>query len=655
MPADSLKSSPDMKRCRRYELPMQDFVNGFLPNRLGRWRRLASEIVERSDALSSVSEAELRKLGLDLRWRAKSGIDLRRLMPEAFALIRETARRTLHMAHYPVQIMGAVAIFEGGLAEMHTGEGKTLTALMPTFLRALPGRGSHVVTVNDYLAQRDADWMRAAYELGGLSVGCIQTPQATDERREQYARDITYGTAKELGFDFLRDRLRADAASAGTGDEPLVQRGHYFALVDEADSVLIDDARTPLIIAMTEPNRPAMVELYRWCAQHAPTLKIHDDFEYDPHKRESVLTEAGCRRIVLSRKPAQVAAIEPEQIYRQMELALTAVVAFIRDRDYVIHDDEIVIVDESTGRMMEGRKWQQGLHQAIEAKEQILITAKTQAAAQVTVQRFFRQYAHVGGMTGTALPVRREMWRTYKMKVTAIPTHRPCIRTGLASRVFATWQAKAEAIAEEIEAMLAAGRSVLVGTPSIEASERLSRLFTERAIQHHVLNARFLKEEAAIVSQAGRKGLVTVATNMAGRGTDIILEDDVRQQGGLHVVATEIHSSARIDRQLIGRSARQGDPGSYRFFVSLEDELLRCLRPDQLARHQARAAAFANANRGRLELPGEFLSIFHKAQRQLEKLHARHRKQLLKYEDERFKSHRQMGLEPFLELIDDAS
>ncbi|MGE5194248.1 MAG: translocase [Deltaproteobacteria bacterium] len=641
----------EIRRSPPYMLAsLQTFVEDHLRSPLARWRELADEIVARSNDQRGMSDAELKKLGLDLRWRAKSGADLSRLMPEAFALAREAARRTLGMAHYPVQIMGAIAIFEGGLAEMQTGEGKTLTALMPTYLRALSGRGSHVVTVNDYLAQRDADWMRPAYELGGVSVGCIQTPQSTDERRVQYARDVTYGTAKELGFDFLRDRLRLDSAKSGTPDESPVQRGHYFALVDEADSVLIDDARTPLIISMTEPNRPAMVELYRWAAEFSQTLTLPNEFEYDPHKRTAVLTEAGCRRILLARKPGVVAGIETEQVYRQVERALTALLAFVLDRDYVIHDGEIIIVDESTGRMMEGRKWQQGLHQAIEAKEKIEITPRTLAAAQVTVQRFFRQYAHVGGMTGTALSVRGEMRHTYRMSVTAIPTHRPNIRAALAPRVFATWNAKGTAIADEIETMLEQGRSVLVGTPSIEASERLSRLLTGRALPHVVLNARFLKEEAGIVSQAGRKGQITIATNMAGRGTDIILDDDVRQNGGLHVIATEIHTSARIDRQLVGRSARQGDPGSYRFFVSLEDELLRCLTPEQLARLRARAAAV-----GRPELPAEFLKVFYRAQRMLERLHGRNRKMMLKYEDQRFKSHRQMGLDPFLELIDDAS
>jgi len=629
---------------------MNSLVHGLQTVRLARWRRMAAEILARSDTLQNHTDLDLKRLGRDLQWRAKSGVELRTLIPEGFALIREAARRTLGMSHYPVQIMGAIAIFEGGLAEMQTGEGKTLTAVMPTFLRALVGRGSHVITVNDYLAQRDADTMRPAYEMGGVSVGCIQNPQSTDERRVEYACDVTYGTAKELGFDFLRDRLRQDAANAGTPDEAVVQRGHYFVLVDEADSVLIDDARTPLIISTTEPNRPAQLELFTWCAKVAPTLAFHRDFEYDPHKRESTLTEDGCRHLLLMQKPHLVATIETEQLYKQIERALTAQLGFILDREYVIHDGEIVIVDESTGRMMEGRKWQQGLHQAIEAKEQIEITERTLAAAQVTVQRFFRQYAFVGGMSGTAHMVRRETRKTYRMPVTVIPTHRPCIRRGLPSRVFATWDQKADAVVGEIKEMIEAGRSVLVGTPSIEASEKLSRRLTALALPHQVLNARFLKEEADIVSQAGRSGRISIATNMAGRGTDIILDPDVRENGGLHVIATEIHSSARIDRQLVGRSARQGDPGSFRFFLSLEDELLRCLQPKKLARIRSKAAAV-----GRAELPDDFLRVFYRAQRQLERLNARHRKLLLKHEDQRFKSHRRMGLDPFLELIDDAS
>ncbi|MBS0260945.1 MAG: translocase [Planctomycetes bacterium] len=631
-------------------MALPKLLDQFQSTRLARWRKLTAEVIARSDAMSAWHDTELRNRGLELQWQAKSGSDLSKMLPEAFALIREAARRSLKMAHYPVQVMGAIAIFEGGMAEMQTGEGKTLTALMPAYLRSLPGRGAHVVTVNDYLAERDAALMKPAYESVGLSVGCILNPLSTDDRRAQYACDITYGTAKELGFDFLRDRLRIDAKKNAGGTEEPVQRGHYFALVDEADSVLIDDARTPLIIATEEPDRPSRLELFEWCAKTAPTLLLHQDFEFDPHKREATLTDEGCRKVVLLPKPGLVATIETEQIYRQIERALTALLGFLHDRDYVIHDGEIVIVDESTGRMMEGRKWQQGLHQAIEAKEHVEITARTLAAAQVTVQRFFRQYAFVGGMTGTAAAVRREVRKTYRMPVTVIPTHKPCIRQVLPTRVFATWDAKAAAIVEETEQMLDQGRAVLIGTPSIEASERLSRELQLRGHPHKVLNARFLKEEAEIVSKAGRARTITIATNMAGRGTDIILDQDVRQAGGLHVIATEIHSSARIDRQLVGRSARQGDPGSYRFYLSLEDELLRCLETEVVLRLRERAKSV-----GTEELPIEYTKTFHKAQRLLEKLGLRNRKMLLKLEDQRFKSHRRMGLDPFLELIDDHS
>ncbi|MCY2966310.1 MAG: translocase, partial [Planctomycetota bacterium] len=417
----------------------------------------------------------------------------------------------------------------------------------------------------------------------------------------------------------------------------------------EADSVLIDDARTPLIISTEEATPPAFLALYKWGAAIAPSLVPEEHFQYDPHKRDAVLTESGCRKVLLSPRPALVGRHEPEQMYRQVERALTAQFGFVRDRDYVINEDEEVqIIDESTGRMMEGRKWQQGLHQAIEAKEVIPITDRTMAAAQVTVQRFFRQYAFLGGMTGTGWSVRKEVKKTYRLRVSVVPTHKPCIRKGLPSRVFATWNEKTHAVVEEIERLVAQGRAILIGTPSVAASESLSAQLHERKVIHQLLNARKLSEEAAIVSHAGRAGKVTIATNMAGRGTDILLDDDVKANGGLHVIATEMHSSARIDRQLVGRSARQGDPGSFQFFVSLEDELLAGLTPAELKKHQARAAALGGG-----ELPADFLKIFERSQRRLEKLHLKNRKLMLKQEDQRFKNHVGMGLDPFLELIDD--
>lgn len=614
-------------------------------------RNLVAEIIAASDQLQSETEENLRWRGIDLKWLARSGVELDELLVKSYSLMREACRRTLKMAHYPVQIEGAIAIFQGGLAEMQTGEGKTLTAVLPTYLRALTGQGCHVVTVNDYLAFRDADLNRPAFELLSMTVGCIQTPQGTDERRAHYSRDVTYGTSKELGFDFLRDRLRLDDAddpARAAGAERPVQRGHYFALVDEADSVLIDDARTPLIISTEEPTPPAFLALYEWGSHMAPELVPEEHFLYDPHKRDAVLTEAGCRKVLLSPRSNLVSRHEPEQIYRQVERALTAQYAFQRDRDYVINDDqEIQIIDESTGRMMEGRKWQQGLHQAIEAKEKVPITDRTMSAAQVTVQRFFRQYRHLGGMTGTAWSVKKEVQRTYKMRVSVIPTHRPCIREGLAPRVFATWMDKAQAVVAEVERMVV-NRAVLIGTPSVAASEQLSRLLSERSIIHQLLNARKLSEEAHIISLAGRRGHVTIATNMAGRGTDILLDDNVRESGGLHVIATEMHSSARIDRQLVGRSARQGDPGSFQFFLSLDDELLDCLSPRELERLRKQAQST-----GQAELPPSFLRVFTRAQKRTEKLHLRNRRMMLKQEDQRFEHHLQMGLDPFLELIDD--
>lgn len=614
--------------------------------RLSRCRALADQVVQRANEFQEKTDADLRRLASELRWRVKSGEDLSAIVTTAYALMHQSCRRTLGLTFYPVQIMGALALFEGGIVEMQTGEGKTLTALMPVFLRALAGKGCHVVTVNDYLASRDAEWSRPAYELLGMTVGCVETPMDPDARKPQYACDITYATSKELGFDFLRDRLRQDAD--GKPDGPgIVQRGTYSALIDEADSVLIDDARTPLIIAVSQPVEPAMVDLYRWGARTADKLESGSDYQFDPQRRTAWLTVAGCRRVLLMSAPASLKSIDTEQIYRQVERALTARFGFALDRDYVIVEDEIVIVDESTGRMMDGRKWQEGLHQAIEAKEQLTITPKTQSAAQITVQRFFRQYTHLAGMTGTGVQVAGELNRTYKLHVTVVPTHRPCLRQGLPARVFATREAKLHAVAVEIDILVKAGRAVLVGTPSVEASERLSVLLRELDVDHQILNARFHKIEADIVSQAGQRGRVTIATNMAGRGTDIKLDPDVAASGGLHVIATEMHSSYRIDRQLVGRSARQGDPGTFQFFLSLEDELLLCLPSPRLKEIRRRASPDAQG-----ELPARWLKLFQRTQRLLERQHAKQRRAMLKAEQKRTETYEKMGLDPYLEMTE---
>lgn len=626
--------------------------------RRARWRAAAEEIIARSEKLRELNDEELLRAGREIRWRAKADVSLEQLLPEAFALVRESARRALGYQHYAVQILGAMAMFEGHVAEMQTGEGKTLTATLAAFLRALPGRGSHVITVNDYLAERDKRIMGPVYERLGLTVGCITAPMQTDERRDAYAKDITYGTAKELGFDFLRDRLRMGAGTqddgrartrrkARQGEDP-VQRGHYFALIDEADSILIDEARTPLIIGLTMPNTAATVNLLRWSQRATHHLSANVDFVFEPERRTAYLTDTGCRKVLLMAKPSLLDTIDAERMYKNVEQALTSRYGFQRDRDYVVADDKIVIVDESTGRQMDGRKWQDGLHQAVEAKELVPITAATGQAARVTVQSFFREYVHIGGMTGTAWQARRELKRSFQMSVSVIPTHRPNIRTGAPPRIFATMQAKREAVIAEILSLHAKRRAILVGTPSVEASEALGESLKERGIAHRILNARYHEQEAMIVSHAGHAGHVTIATNMAGRGTDIELESEVRANGGLHVIATEMHSSKRIDRQLIGRAARQGDPGSYQFFLSLDDELLRCLKLEK--RESLKRRAVAEAVQG--ELSGSWISVFERTQRFLERMHRKQRKDLLRQERQRTESHKKMGLDPFLELTE---
>ncbi len=639
---------------------VKDFTNGLgssARGRIARWRATAHRVLKKSQQYKTLSDEELMTAGRDIRWRSKTGIPLRDLLEECFALGVEASRRAKNMEQYPVQIMGGIALFEGGVAEMQTGEGKTLTAVLPTLIRALPGKGSHVVTVNDYLAERDCEEMAPIYGALGMSVGCILTPMETDERRENYARDVTYGTAKEFGFDLLRDRLRQGVAaegqkrrtffSAAGGQEAPVQRGHYSVLIDEADSILIDEARTPLIIGLTMPNDAATVSLFRWCHRAVAHLEPNQDFVYEPERRSAYLTDPGCRKVLLLGKPALIDAIDTERIYKHVEQALTAKFAFHRDRDYVVVDNEIAIVDESTGRVMDGRKWQDGLHQSIEAKELVPITAASGEAARITVQNFFKLYTNISGMTGTATQAGREIRRVYQMKVTAIPTHRPCIRQPYPTRIFATLEAKRRAIIDEVERLMNEDRAVLIGTPSVDASEALGLMLRDRGIPLDILNARFFEQEAEIVKKAGQCGKVTVATNMAGRGTDIKLSEELRKAGGLQVLATEMHSSKRIDRQLVGRAARQGDPGGFQTFLSLEDELLRCLTPEKQA--SLRKKAFPDKHG---ELSRGWLRFFTKTQRYLERLHYKQRRDMLKQDKHRSQQYLRMGLDPCLELTE---
>jgi len=633
------------------ETLFSSLLNPWTQGRLRSYRALADRVIARSLELAELPDDELTLLGRKINWQARTGTSLRRLLPEAFALVREASRRVLGMAHFPVQIMGGIALFEGRIAEMQTGEGKTLTAALPTYLHALAGRGCHVITTNDYLSSRDAELLGPMYRRLGLSVGHVGADSKPDERRAAYRNDITYGTAQEIGFDFLRDRLQQDPGmlSMPVEEDPsLVQRGHHFALIDEADSILLDEARTPLIIGLEQINDPATVSLFRWCRRVIRSLVRDVDYTFEPEHRRADLTEAGCRNVLLWSKSALLHSIDTERIYQHVEHALTAEFGFQRDRDYVVVKDVVQIVDESTGRIMDGRKWQLGLHQSIEAKERLPITAATGEAARVTLQSFFRLYTHVAGMTGTARTVRRELHHVYRRKVVVIPTHRPSLRNGLPPRVFATMQAKRMAVVDEILRRRDIGQPVLVGTPSVAASEALGELLNERLVPHQILNAYLHEKEAELMSHAGEVGMITIATNMAGRGTDIRVDAAARAVGGLHVIATEMHSSARIDRQLIGRAARQGDPGSYQFFLSLEDELFHCRTPEQQARLRSRARPDRHG-----ELPGRrWMRRFRATQRYLEKLHARSRRDLLRQEKQRSLAYRQMGLDPCLELTE---
>lgn len=624
--------------------------------RLRSWRQQARQVERSAKTSAGLSEAQLRRRVQELRWEARGGKDLARILAESYGLVMVAAQRALGFSQYPVQIMASVGLYEGHIIEMQTGEGKTLAATMPCVLRALPGWGSHVVTANDYLASRDAERMGKVYAELGLTCGCVLDQMSDDDRRAAYDCDITYGTATQLGFDFLRDRLKIGAdslldAPSGPGQRPhpeAVQRGHYSALVDEADSVLIDDAVTPLLIGLAQENTLASLGLFAWCRDVVSDLRPDVDFIYEAHKRQAWLTDDGCRRILLRAKPPALDTVHVERIYEQVETALVAHVGLRRDRDYLVSQGEVVIVDESLGRKMVGRKWQRGLHQMVESKERLNVTDNTVHAAQVTIQTFFQRYRHLCGMTGTAIPARSEFRKVYRRRVTPVPTHRPCLRQALPSRVFSTQLAKWRAAAEIIAQLRDAGRAVLVGTPSIEESEALSAILREADVPHQTLNAHQDAREAEIISQAGSSGQVTIATNMAGRGTDILINDQVRAAGGLHVIATAMHTAARIDRQLVGRAARQGDPGSFQFLLSLQDLLLETLP----ARTKSRIAS-ASKSAGDRELSASWLRTFRRAQRIHEGRDRKNRKELLKGERKRNEQAHKLGIDPIIEGQED--
>ena len=579
--------------------------------KLKKYGPVVAQINALEPEVSALSDEALRARTEDLRARVAAGTPLDDLIPEAFATVREAAKRTIGQRHFDVQMIGGMVLNDGRIAEMKTGEGKTLVATLPVYLNALTGKGVHVVTVNDYLAKRDAAWMGAIYEFLGLKVGCIVHDLSDPQRREQYAADVTYGTNNEFGFDYLRDNMKYAASE-------MVQRGHSFAIVDEVDSILIDEARTPLIISGPLDDRS---ELYVTIDKFIPQL-VEGDFELDEKTRAVTLTEAGNEHVeqLLMKadllKGESLYDIENVTVVHHVQQALRAHKLFQRDRDYIVKNDEVVIIDEFTGRMMQGRRYSEGLHQALEAKEHVAIQPENQTLATITFQNYFRLYEKLAGMTGTAATEADEFMDIYGLDVVEVPTNMDMIRDDEDDEVYRTAQEKYRAIITLIKDAVKRGQPMLVGTTSIEKSELLSSLLKKDKVPHQVLNARYHEQEARIIAQAGVPGAITIATNMAGRGTDIqlggnpdmliddwlaaetekgneptaeqiakkrkeIAEDVARKKaqaldaGGLYVVGTERHESRRIDNQLRGRSGRQGDPGRSRFFLSLEDDLMR--------------------------------------------------------------------------------
>jgi preprotein translocase subunit SecA len=558
--------------------------------------RMAAEIHEVERELERLDDDALKARAGDLKARARDGEDLDELLVESFALTRIAAARSIAMSHFDVQLVGGIVLHQGKIAEMKTGEGKTLVASLPLVLNALSGRGAHLVTVNDYLARRDAGWMGPIYHLLGLSVGVVipgppgqpppgyvYDPDYLDEshpdprlqhlrpvsRREAYLCDITYGTNNEFGFDYLRDNSAIDPAQR-------VQRELNYAIVDEVDSILIDEARTPLIIsAPAEESTDKYYEFARYAARLEPEVDYIVELKY----KSASLTEEGINKIQRLTGIKNIYDLEHAIEAHQLNQALKARALYERERDYLVINGEVVIVDEFTGRTMPGRRWSDGLHQAIEAKEGLRVQQEMRTLATITLQNYFRLYGKLAGMTGTALTEAEEFDKIYGLTVVEIPTNKPMRRTDHPDVIYKTETSKFEAVIDEILEMHAQGRPVLVGTVSVEKSERLSRLLEKRGVPHNVLNAKHHEREAAIIAEAGQRGAVTIATNMAGRGTDIVLGQGVAQLGGLHIIGTERHESRRIDNQLRGRAGRQGDPGSSRFFISLEDDLMKAFGP----------------------------------------------------------------------------
>ncbi len=603
------------------------FISAIFGDANARYIKSLKPLVERINSLEGdfkgLSDAQLKERSAEFKKRVSGGETLDNILPEAFSAVREAARRTLGQRHFDVQLMGGIVLHRGKIAEMRTGEGKTLVATLPTYLNALEGKGAHVVTVNDYLARRDAVWMGQVHNALGLSVGCINHDSSflydsshvtkTEDkerdveggfkivheflrpvtRREAYGADITYGTNNEYGFDYLRDNMAYEVGQmsqrpARNATHSVAGGGHHFAIVDEVDSILIDEARTPLIISAPDEDSG---KLYETFSKIVPRLSEIEDYTIDEKLKAVSITESGIEKV---EKMLGISNIYEEGGVRHvhhLEQALKAQVLFKRDRDYVVKNDEVIIVDEFTGRLMPGRRWSEGLHQAVEAKEGVKIQKESRTLATITFQNYFRMYGKLAGMTGTARTSAEEFHKVYNLDVISVPTNKPMARRDTPDRIFKTENGKLKAIVREVKERHQKGQPVLVGTVSIEKNELLSMMLNREGIPHNVLNAKQHEREAELHAQAGRPGAVTVATNMAGRGVDIILggnppepnsQEKSKEAGGLHVIGTERHEARRIDDQLRGRAGRQGDPGSSNFYVSMEDDLVRVFGGDRL-------------------------------------------------------------------------
>ena len=594
--------------------------NGSNERDIKKMRQLVEEKINpQESALNKLSDSSLANKTNEFKARLAKGETLDDILPDAFAVIREASRRVLGMRQFDVQLIGGIILHRGNIAEMGTGEGKTLVATAPVYLNALEGKGAHVITVNDYLAKRDSEWMGQVYKFLGLSVGLIVHDLDFEQRKIAYNSDITYGTNNEFGFDYLRDNMVSSL-------DQMVQRPLHYCLIDEVDSILIDEARTPLIIS--GPGQKS-TDNYYVMSKLVPQLKLGEDYTIDEKQKTVAPTEAGVSKMEKMLKVDNLYDTDNLELNHLFVQALRAQAMMERDRDYVVKDGEVVIVDEFTGRLMYGRRYSDGLHQAIEAKEGLQVQRESQTLATITFQNYFRMYDKLAGMTGTAKTEEQEFIKIYGLEVFQVPTNRPVQRKDLPDVIFKTKRGKYRAVVREIERRHATGQPMLIGTTSIEQSEQLSHMLKEAGIVHNVLNAKYHELEAQIVAQAGQKGQVTIATNMAGRGTDIVLGEGVSELGGLAIIGTERHESRRIDNQLRGRAGRQGDPGSSQFFLSLEDDLLRIFGGDNIKKFMEKMGLEEDE-----EIRSSMVSsAIQKAQKRVEERNFDIRKYVLEYDD----------------------